>query len=103
LVLSQEGAARASDLLSKMGKDDVVIADQSIEALRTGAKVVHLPIIEHAKAIDRFSAACLGMGALLKLSGMYPIESFLDALKQGQKPELAKGNIEAAKTGYDLA
>jgi 2-oxoglutarate/2-oxoacid ferredoxin oxidoreductase subunit beta len=102
IILSEEGANRVKDKIIKLPETCTVIVDDSVALPETKAKIVRLPINETAKAVDKRSIAAIALSALLKRSGMFPLEAFETALYAFQKKAIAESNAKAVKAGAAL-
>lgn len=103
IVISKDGVKRVKNKIEKLSEDCILIADESIEPPATKAKVVRLPIAETSKKVDRLSIATVALAALLKQTGMFPLEAFETAIKTFQKQAIAEINIKAVEAGVGMA
>jgi pyruvate/2-oxoacid:ferredoxin oxidoreductase beta subunit/Pyruvate/2-oxoacid:ferredoxin oxidoreductase gamma subunit len=103
ILLSDDGVKRALEVLCSMGPDCTIIADEDIEVPPTDAGVIRLPLKKESKKIDKLTLASFAFGALLKVADPFPLEALVNAIEFGQKADISKRNMKAAKAGFKLA
>jgi pyruvate/2-oxoacid:ferredoxin oxidoreductase beta subunit len=99
VVIAEEGAARAKEALQSLPQTCIVLADEGIALPDTKAKVERLAFRRESMAIDKLTIATVALAALLKRSGLFPLEAFKRSVGTFQRPEIAEKNRKAIDTG----
>ena len=102
ILLSEEGLAKTRARIENLRESCVVLADDGLEMPATRARAIRLPFEKTSRTVDRLAIATVAMAALLKQSGMFPLEALTTALSMFQKPAIAEKTIAAARAGFEL-
>jgi pyruvate/2-oxoacid:ferredoxin oxidoreductase beta subunit/Pyruvate/2-oxoacid:ferredoxin oxidoreductase gamma subunit len=102
VLVSEDGLRRAGARLAGLGPSSTVLAEESLELPPTGGTVIRLPILATAKKVGRLSVAVVALAALLRHSGLYPLEALEKAITTFQKPAIAELNLRAATAGSEM-
>ena len=108
VVVSQDGLNHSRGRIEKLAGSATLYAEESLDLPSTEAKVLRLPFIATAKKVNRLSIGIVALSAMLRDSGLFPLDAFGESISTLQKPALAGVNqraLEAGatmKTGTDL-
>jgi len=103
VLLAPEGVNRAKEMISGMGPACTIIVDEGLKVPETDAGVIRLPLEKEARKIDKMALSTFALGALLKIADPFPLKALEDSIKLGQKTDIARNNIKAARAGFKLA
>ena len=93
VVLSPEGLAKVRHRLARMTGDDVLYINASLLPVETRAQIVVLDFERAGVRATRRNVALLGVAAGLRHAGLYPLDAFKEAIRLGQRPEIARENL----------
>ena len=93
VVLSREGLARVRHHLARMTEGGVVYIHAALSPVETRARTVVLDFDRADVRVTRGNVALLGVAAVLRHAGLYPLEAFQEAIRLGQRPEIAEENL----------
>ncbi len=102
VLLSEEGLAKMRARIEKLPETCVVLADEGLQIPPTKARVLSLPFEKTSRKVDRLAIATVAVAALLKESGMFPLEALTTALSMSQKSAIAEKTIAAARAGFEF-
>jgi 2-oxoglutarate ferredoxin oxidoreductase subunit beta len=103
LAISEDGVKKVRDQLQGLPETCTVYAEQALDLPPTSAKVVRCPLAQAAAATSRQSLAVIAVAALLRDSGLFPVDAFARAIATFQKPKIAEVNLQAVQAGAQLA
>ncbi|MFQ6059455.1 MAG: thiamine pyrophosphate-dependent enzyme, partial [Anaerolineae bacterium] len=93
IVLSPEGLAEVRHHLARMTEDDVLYINAALLPVETRARIVVLDFQRAGARATKRNMALLGVAAALQHAGLYPLEAFKEAIRLGQRPEIAQKNL----------
>jgi 2-oxoglutarate ferredoxin oxidoreductase subunit beta len=93
VVLSKEGLAKVRRHLAHMTEDDVLYINATLLPVETWAQTVVLDFERADVRATKRNMALLGVVAALRHAGLYPLEAFKEAIRLGQRPEIAEENL----------
>jgi pyruvate/2-oxoacid:ferredoxin oxidoreductase beta subunit len=102
LVFSEDGLKKTRGWIGKLSKTCLLMVDEELELPPTDAQVMELPINKMAKNVGRLSIGIIALAAMLRHSGIFPIEAFRDAIASFQKSSVAETNLKAIDSGMTL-
>jgi pyruvate/2-oxoacid:ferredoxin oxidoreductase beta subunit/Pyruvate/2-oxoacid:ferredoxin oxidoreductase gamma subunit len=103
LLLYKEGltpVVRAQ--LARMDQRDVVYVDSDLLPISSDARVVALDFARATINVTRENKAMMAVAELLRHEAVYPLEALLEAVRVGQRPEIAAQNVAAIEGGAGL-
>jgi len=99
VVVSQDGLNHSRGRIEKLAGSATLYAEESLDLPPTEAKVVRLPFITTAKKVNRLSIGIVALSAMLRDSGLFPLEALGESISTLQKPALADVNLRALEAG----
>jgi len=102
VLISEDGLKRAYPLIKQLEESCTVYAEASLEIPENRAKILTFPFRETAKKIAGPAVTTVAMAAMLKHSGLFPVEAFKTAISTFQKPGIADINLKAVDAGIAL-
>jgi Pyruvate/2-oxoacid:ferredoxin oxidoreductase gamma subunit len=102
LVISEDGLKRVRAKISQLSESCTLYADDSLDLPETKARIRRLPFAEVGKQVNKLSVASGALAAMLKDSGMFPVEALETAVETFQSPSIAETNKRAISIGSDL-
>ena len=101
LILTEDGLKKAARFLPKMLEDDGVFTLPAFAGVETAARVHLLDPARASRRVSRTDTAVAGMAALVKQTGIYPIEALEEAARQG-RAAYVDSTLEAIKAGLEM-
>ena len=92
----------AYNRISQLSESCTLYADDSLDLPETRARVRRLPFAQVGKQVSKLSVASGALAAMLKDSGMFPVEALETAVETFQSPSIAETNKRAISAGLDL-
>jgi 2-oxoglutarate ferredoxin oxidoreductase subunit beta len=99
LLISEDGLKRAKAQIMNLGENCHLYADEKIELPPTKAIVHKMPFAKIGEETSKLSIAFAALGALIEDTGLFPIDAFVEAIKNGQKSEIANISIATLHAG----
>ncbi|HID85916.1 MAG TPA: hypothetical protein EYP55_00880, partial [Anaerolineae bacterium] len=93
ILLSREGLAKVGHYLARMTEKDTLYINTSLLPIETRARIVVLDFGRAGVRASKRNMAMLGVAAALRHAGLYPLEAFKEAIRLGQRPEIAEENL----------
>ena len=93
LLLAPEGLKVVRKVLPDLEKETRLYVRADLLPLETGAQVIPLDF-ERVRA-GRKDMAMMALAAMLEDTGLLPLEALQEAVSMGQRPEIARENLEA--------
>ena len=99
VVVSADGLNKSGGRIEKLAGSATLYAEESLDLPPTAAKVVRLPFIATAKKVNRLSIGIVALSAMLRDSGLFPLEALEESITTLQKQALADVNLRALEAG----
>ena len=99
VVISEDGLQKCRGRMEKLASSATLYAEESLELPATAARVVRLPLVATSKKANRLSIGVLALAAMLRDSGLFPLEALRDAITAFQRPAIAEVNLRAVEAG----
>ena len=99
VVVSEDGLNKSRGRIERLAGNATLYAEESLNLPETEAKVVRLPFIATAKKVNRLSIGIVALAALLRDSGLFPLDAFGESISTLQKQALADVNLRALDAG----
>jgi Pyruvate/2-oxoacid:ferredoxin oxidoreductase gamma subunit len=103
LVLSNEGLKKSRERIRRLPETCRLYAEESLELPETRARVVKLPFVRTARKINRLSVSTVALAAVLRDTGLFPMDAYAEAISAFDKPDIADINLKALDAGVGLA
>jgi Pyruvate/2-oxoacid:ferredoxin oxidoreductase gamma subunit len=98
VLLSEDGVKRIRARIGQLTETCTVYAAESLEVPETKARVVSISL----KGVNKVAIATAAVAAMLKDTGLFPMEAFADAFRLFKSPAIAEENLKALATGSEL-
>jgi Pyruvate/2-oxoacid:ferredoxin oxidoreductase gamma subunit len=99
VVVSEDGLNKSRDRIEKLAASATLYAEESLDLPATEAKVVRLPFVATAKKVNRLSIGIVALSAMLRDSGLFPLDAFKESISTLQKEGIADVNLRAVEAG----
>lgn len=94
LVISPEGLTQCPRQLAAMNeKQTVYVIPELADQIKTRARVV----VFNKMVANKKSLAIAATAAMVRHTGIYPLDAFCEAITNGQRPEIARENLQAVQ------
>lgn len=103
VLVSSDGLRRIRGQFGKLPASCVVYADEALELPATPAQVRRLALGTVSRQAGLLGVTTAALGALLRETGVYPVEAFAQAIRSFQSPKIAEASIKALELGAALA
>jgi len=99
VVVSADGVKKTRGRIATLAGSATLYAEESLELPATDAKVIRLPFVATAKRVNRLSIGVVALAAMLRDSGLFPLDALKDSISAFQKQAIAEVNLKALEAG----
>ncbi len=99
VVISEDGLKKSRGRIEKLASSATLYVEEPLELPATDAKVVRLPFVATAKKVNRLSIGIVALAAMLRDSGLFPLDALKDSISTFQKQAIADMNLQALEAG----
>jgi Pyruvate/2-oxoacid:ferredoxin oxidoreductase gamma subunit len=102
LVITQEGLNKVRRQIAGMAETATLYINAALPPVETRARVVPLDFGRASVRVTRDNQAVMALAAMLRHSGLYPLEAFEEAIQAGQRPDVVEENLAAINGGVGI-
>jgi len=103
LLISQDGLKATVGRFTKLAQICTVFADSAIDLPQTKATTYPLAFRSAADSIGKKSVSVVALAAFLRISRLFPMKAFSDAVERFQEKRIRESNLQAISLGAKLA
>jgi len=101
-VLTTDGLRAVRAQVARLGPEARLYWNAALGTVDTKAQVIPLNMTDVGIRVTKENLALLATAAILRRENIYPLAALIDAINLGQKPEIARENVEAVHAGARL-
>jgi len=99
VVVAPEGLEEVRHHLAAMMETQTVFATSNLLPLETRARVVRLDVDQTPVRVTRRELTMMAVAAMLKGTGLYPLDALRQAIRDTQRPQVAEANLPLVDAG----